>query len=468
MAKKKRKARIVIQWTRLIPALMIMAAALFVFIFLIHLLFRPKAPKTVKAPEAPKVIEVPEELKTKNQDYDSIIEEDTHYILAAYYPKNVDGQILQMIQKEISAFKAVDSEGDRELYIDYTFEEHTNFRVYRFFKKSGIPGELAEEKLLEAALTGSHQILALDTVFEGDYKQQISARLRKRLWKENRKRPSFYEYTDPSSEIYQNCKLEEDGVVFTLDKEQLYLKQSGTFEEKLTYEEMAYYLREPLLHVPKRETDPHHERFIDIHKPMVALTYDDGPYNSVTSQILDLLEKYDSAATFFVVGNRVGTSYDQGCVERAVQMGCDIGNHSYSHKYELPDLSVSDMLDELGKCESAVKAVAPDYQMRFMRPTAGAINSNVTENSPYAIITWSLDTLDWSTRDKNKIYDQVKGSIQDGDIILMHDLYEESYEATALLIPELIDRYQFVSISELLEYKGDDVTMGRVYKNERE
>ena len=468
MDKKKRKARIVIQWNRLVPAVMVMAAVLFVFIYLIHLAVRPKTSEAQEEPEAPKVIEVPEELQTRNRDADSIIEEDTHYILAAYYPKNVDTQILQTIQKEISDFKEVNSEEDRHLYIDYTFEEHMNFRVYRFFKKSGIPGELAEQELLKATLTGGNQILALDTLFEGDYKEQMSARLRKRLWKENRKRPSFYEYIDPASEIFQECKLEEDGVVFTLDKEKLYLKQSGTIEEKITYQEMAYYLRDPLLSVAKSDKDLDHVRYIDIHKPMVALTYDDGPNYKVTSQILDLLEEYDSAATFFVVGCRVGNSHDQGCVERAVQMGCDIGNHTYTHQYELPDLSVSDMKDELGKCEDAVKTVAPEYQMQFMRPTAGALDDTVKENVPYAIITWSLDTLDWSTRDSSAIYDQVISSIQDGDIILMHDLYEESYEATARLIPDLRDRYQFVSVSELLEYKGDDITIGRVYKNERD
>ena len=468
MANKKRKAKIIIQWNRLIPAVMIMVAALFVFTYLIYLVLRPKTPRAPEAMEAEEVIEVPEELKTTNQDCDSTIEQDANYTIAAYYPKNVDAQILQMIKKEITAFKGESSEEDRELYIDYTFKEDTNFRVYRFFKKSGKPGELVEKELLEATLTGSHQMLAWDTIFEGNYKEQISARMRKRFWKENRDRPSFYEYTDPSSEVFEHCTFDEEGVVFTLDKGKLYLKQSGTFEEKFTYEEMAYYLKEPLLHVQKSETDPYHERYIDIHKPMVALTYDDGPYSKVTSRILDLLEQYDSTATFFVVGSRVGNSYDNGCVERAIQMGCDIGNHTFSHKYELPDLSVSDMLDELGKCDSAVQAVAPGYQMRFMRPTAGAITNSVKENVPYAIITWSLDTLDWSYQDRNKIYEQVTGSIEDGDIILMHDLYEETYEATARLIPDLIDRYQFVSVSELLEYKGDDVTIGRVYKHEKD
>lgn len=468
MAKKKRKAKIVIQWKKFIPAVTLMAAVLFVFIYLVYLIFRPKAPKDQEVVEAPKVIEVPEELKTTNQDYDSIIEQEGTYTIAAYYPKNVDGQILQMIQNEVSAFKEVNSEGDRELYIDYTAEDHKNYKVYRFFKRSGAPGELAEKELTEAILNSHNQIFTMENLFEGKYKEQISARTRKRLWKENRERPSFYEYTDPASDVYKDYRIEEDGLVFTLDKAKLYHDEKGTFEEKFTYEEMAYYLRDPLPNVPKSEEDHGHVRYIDIHKPMVALTYDDGPYDKVTSKLLDLLEEHDSAATFFVVGNRVGTSYDNGCVERAVRLGCDIGNHSYTHKYELPDLSVKDMKDELGKCEDAVRTAVPDYQMKFMRPTGGFIDGKVKENAPYAIITWSLDTMDWSYRDSAQIYNEVIGSIEDGDIILMHDLYEESYEATARLIPELIDKFQFVSVSELIEYKGDEIEKGRVYKSEKE
>ena len=468
MAKKKRKAKIVIQWKKFIPAVTIMAAAFFVFIYLICLLFRPKTPKDQRAMEASEVIEVPEELKTTNQDYDSIIEQEGNYTIAAYYPKNVDRQILQMIQTEVSAFKEESSEEDRELYIDYSAEDHGNYKTYRFYKRSGAPGELVEKDLTEAILTSRNQIFTMDTVFEGKYKEQISARTRKRLWKENRKRPSFYEYTDPDSDVFKDYRIEEDGLVFTLDKAKLYHDEKGTFEEKITYEDMAYYLKDPLPKVPKSEKDHGHERYIDIHKPMVALTYDDGPYDEVTSKLLDLLEKNDSVATFFVVGNRVGTSYDNGCVERAVRLGCDIGNHSYTHKHKLPDLSVHDMLEELGNCEDAVKQAAPEYQMRFMRPTTGAIDDRVKENAPYAIITWSLDTMDWSYRDSGQIYNEVMGSIEDGDIILMHDLYEESYEATARLIPELIDQYQFVSVSELIEYKGDEIEKGRVYKSEKD
>nr|MCR5005435.1 polysaccharide deacetylase family protein [Clostridiales bacterium] len=451
-----------------IPAVTLMAAVFFLFIYLISLLFRPKAPKEQEAVEAPKVIEIPDELKTTNQDYDSIIEQEGNYTIAAYYPKNLDAQILQVLQTEITVFKEMASEKNSELLIDYATEDHVNYKSYRFFKRSGTAGELMEQNLLEAILTSRGQIMTIETLFEGDYKKQISARMRKRLWKENRDRPSFYEYTDPGSDVYKEYRIEEDGLVFTLDKAKLYQDEKGTFEEKITYEDMAFYLRDPLPKVPKGEKDLHHERYVDIHKPMVALTYDDGPYDKVTSKLLDLFEKHDSAATFFVVGNRVGTSYDNGCVERAVRLGCDIGNHSYTHKHELPDLSVHDMLEELGNCEDAVKAVVPEYKMRFMRPTAGAIDDRVRENAPFAIITWSLDTLDWSYRDSTQIYNEVMGSIEDGDIILMHDLYEESYEATARLIPELIDKYQFVSVSELIEYKGDEIEKGRVYKSEKD
>ena len=446
MRKKKRKVRIL--WDRLILAAILMVASLIAFIYLIHLLLVPVVPLA---------------LRTDNRGYDSIIEKEKNYTIAVYYPKNIDHSIVTMIQEEVAAYKENVSGSKQVLYIDYDCKADQDFRACRFYEKSGTLKELNEKELLNATVFKNGQIVSMDLLFEDDYMKQISARLRKRLPTENRDLKTFYKNTDPSSAVYDNYRIESDGLVFTFEAADLYKEGQGTLEEKITWEEMSYFLKESVNGISKSDVDLYHERYIDVNLPMVAISYDDGPYSKVTSKLLDLLEQYDQRATFFVVGQRVGNSYDNGCVARAIEMGCEVGNHTYTHLYELPNISTELMMSELTKCEEAVKAVAPEYTMTLLRPTGGALSSNVRANSPYAIVTWSIDTNDWSVRNADEIYEHVMRYIEDGDIILMHDLYEETYEATERFLPELLHHYQFVTVKELYEYKGIEMEAGKVY-----
>ncbi len=191
---------------------------------------------------------------------------------------------------------------------------------------------------------------------------------------------------------------------------------------------------------------------------MVALTYDDGP-STHTSTILDILEEYNSVATFFVVGNRVSTY--ASTVSRAYAMGCQIGNHTYDH-VTLTKVSQSTIVSQITSTNEAVKniiGVAPTV----MRPPGGSLNSTVKSTVGMPIILWSIDTLDWKTRNATSTINAVLNYVKDGDIVLMHDLYEATANASKTIIPQLVSQgYQLVTIEEISLLRGS-MSNGSVY-----
>ena len=200
-------------------------------------------------------------------------------------------------------------------------------------------------------------------------------------------------------------------------------------------------------------------RKIDKNKKMVALTYDDGP-SIYTPRVLKTLKENNSVATFFVVGNRVPTYSDT--VKKAHDMGCEIGNHTYEHK-SLPNLSETEVKRQISKTNKEVKKAIGEKPV-IMRPTGGATNTNIKKWVGMPSIIWSVDTLDWKTRNADSTRRAVLNRVKDGDIVLMHDLYSATATASETIIPELVRRgYQLVTVSELAECRGGMKETGAYY-----
>lgn len=203
-------------------------------------------------------------------------------------------------------------------------------------------------------------------------------------------------------------------------------------------------------------------RKIDLNKPMVALTFDDGPNPSSTNRILDTLEKYNAVATFFDLASLVESHPET--VRREVKLGCEVGSHTYSH-VDLASLSTNGLQKEMNKSTKVFKKVLGHDQV-LVRAPYGSVNKLVRENMAYPLIGWDIDTLDWKSRNKNSILNEVrKEKDYDGRIILMHSIYETTADAVEEMVPELINKgYQLVTISELAKYKGYDyLKNGTVY-----
>lgn len=199
---------------------------------------------------------------------------------------------------------------------------------------------------------------------------------------------------------------------------------------------------------------------LDATKPMVALTFDDGPNPVSTPMILDVLEKYNVHATFFDLGNLMKRY--PAVVQREAQLG-EVGTHTYSHK-NLNSLSVDAINEELRLSREAFQSVL-GYEPILLRPPYGNANATVRALVDMPIIHWDVDSLDWKYRNKDLTLNEIdKYGNLDGKIILMHSIYTSTAEAVEILVPDLLDRgYQVVSVSELATYKGYTLETGTVY-----
>lgn len=190
-------------------------------------------------------------------------------------------------------------------------------------------------------------------------------------------------------------------------------------------------------------------KVIDPSKPVIALTFDDGP-SKYTADILSLLKENNAYATFFIVGNKVEAF--SSTINTMVKNGNEIGNHSYSHKW-LSRLSTNSIKEEIELTQNVLKNIA-GYTPTLIRPTYGAVNKKLRNSTNLKVILWDVDTKDWKIKSEEKIAERALNSIEDGDIVLMHDIYERSYNALKIIIPALKEKgYQFVTVSELNEIK---------------
>lgn len=201
-------------------------------------------------------------------------------------------------------------------------------------------------------------------------------------------------------------------------------------------------------------------RQVDPSRPMVALTFDDGPQPSVGNRIMDCLAQYGGRATFFMVGERVSAHADE--VRRMVAEGHEVANHSMNHKY-LQKLGAAQIQAQVTQCNDVIESVC-GVRPTIMRLPGGNYNGTVLANTHMPMIQWSIDTLDWKTRNAQSTVSAVLNHVKDGDIVLMHELYSQSGDAALTMIPELVNRgYQLVTVSELAAAKGQTLQAGKLY-----
>ena len=185
----------------------------------------------------------------------------------------------------------------------------------------------------------------------------------------------------------------------------------------------------------------------------IAFTYDDGP-SEYTADLLNTLEKNNSSATFFVIGNNIKGR--ENIIKKIYKSKSEVGSHGYSH-INFTNLDKEELNTEINSTNILFNSITND-KISLLRPPYGEYNDNVTSLN-YNIILWNIDSKDWLLKDSEKIYNNVLKNACDGCIVLMHDIYPETIEATKKLIPELKSLgYSIVSVSKLIKkkkYKSD-------------
>ena len=254
--------------------------------------------------------------------------------------------------------------------------------------------------------------------------------------------------------------LSDDGKALigwqTIDGKDYYFDSKGiaaTGEIKLGLEKCKFSESGELLSKEKTEIDPG--------KPMVALTFDDGP-GPRTSEILDQLKKYNAHATFFMLGKNVKSYPD--AVKQMLKDGNELGNHSYDHQ-QLTKIDAEAIAKEVNDTNENIKNICGSLAT-VLRPPYGAINDTVKSSVGMPMILWNVDTLDWKTRNTQSTIDEVMRNLKDGDIILMHDIHTQTVDAALQLIPKLEEEgYQLVTVSEMAAAKNKTLEYGTAYSD---
>ena len=194
-------------------------------------------------------------------------------------------------------------------------------------------------------------------------------------------------------------------------------------------------------------------------RPMIALTFDDGP-GEYTEELINCLVENNAKATFFMLGQNV-EAYPEIAKELS-DAGMELGNHSYSHP-DLVTIGAEAAAQQVSNTDAALKA-ATGFEATVMRPPGGSFNDSVKAAIAHPLIICSIDTRDWATKSEDQTYQVVMDNAQDGSVVLMHDIHEWSVKAAIRMIPDLIAKgFKLVTVSELAEAKGKTLQSGNAY-----
>jgi peptidoglycan-N-acetylglucosamine deacetylase len=205
-------------------------------------------------------------------------------------------------------------------------------------------------------------------------------------------------------------------------------------------------------------------------KPIVSLTFDDGPDPVYTPKVLDLLKNYDAHATFFMVGE--GAECYPDIVKQVARDGHAIGNHSWNH-LAFPTIPAVDRWKQIRQCQQALKP----YGLPLFRPPYGLNNNRSNIGAflqGYKVIGWSLDSNDWYETDPTLIVDNLANAITPGSIILLHDrIFERRGDINGPVLTQktVYDRepmlYALAGLLERLNGKTQFVTIPVLLLNGR-
>lgn len=208
---------------------------------------------------------------------------------------------------------------------------------------------------------------------------------------------------------------------------------------------------------PTEVAEPNQAEEVDnTDKKLVALTFDDGPNNQTTTEILDILEEHDVVASFFLIGKNV-TEATKPVIERQLELGCEIANHSWSHN-AMNNMKAEEIKDQIQKTNDII------YEMvgvtpAFFRPPYILVSPEMHENIDLPFIS-GINCLDWEvTVSAKERTEGVLSKVKDGDIVLLHDFNGNKNTVDAL--PDIIqglkdDGFVMVTVSQLFELKGVD------------
>lgn len=375
-----------------------------------------------------------------------IIQDDYKFILS--YPliknKKIDLKINNFVEENKKIYNQ-NSDNIKSMIVNYEIQEYKNITFVELNSFIYYEDDYVENNEIISFKTDTKEILKLKDIFNTPY--YISKLTTKTI---NQDKQQINEEN--------NFILSKSGLVIKYN----YLNKIK--EYKINYDEIETYLKEeykmddiviPVLTPTKRNLNKYKN------KKLIALTFDDGPSNN-TKYFIKELQKRDALVTFFVVGNRVKKYED--VLKEAYLLGNQIGSHTYSHK-NLLYLNEEEITKEIEKTNEAIYNVI-GTKPTIIRVPYGNINKKIRSISNMNHILWNVDTLDWKYKNSNRVYKEIIKYAEDGNIILLHDIFKTSVNGVLKAIDELKKQgYEFVTIDEMVYLKNIKLDKSKTYFN---
>lgn len=397
--------------------------------------------------------------KSYSNNVVTIIEHDQNTLIGINYPitnqKKLDKIIKKDIEKQHRSFKKnnqsnYSSHQKSELNIDYSFQKIANYynistNTYLSNSKQALTKNYIKTYVYD--LKKKKLLTLKDILPEGDL--YYLTKYTKNFLIKNSTLPKNIIYT----KIKQNYNTYQN---FTFDQDYLYLYfDSHTFTYNNFQIKIPLENLNPIIDIDQKAINTINTKIkvptkiLDPSKKFIALTFDDGP-SIYTKDILKILKKYHSNATFFVLGNKVEIYQDT--IRQSIQDGNEIGNHSYSHKW-LIKLNEEELNEQISKTQNIIKNTT-GYTPKLLRPTYGSVNQKIKELKNFQIVLWNVDTLDWKYKNIDRIVSRATQHAKDGNIILMHDIHQRTVKALEKIIPILQKQgFELITVSEMEEIK---------------
>lgn len=185
--------------------------------------------------------------------------------------------------------------------------------------------------------------------------------------------------------------------------------------------------------------------------PLAAITFDDGPRQETTGRLVEGLAVREVPATFFMVGERM--EGNEALIRRMAQAGHQIGIHTYSH-VRLTDLDREQYDREIGACRRKLTQILGEGDY-WLRPPYGICDRRIQGWADGPLVIWSVDPEDWKTHSREQVVRSVLRCVKDGDIILLHDIYNSSVDAALDIVDGLLERgFCLVTVEQLTAQRG--------------
>lgn len=382
------------------------------------------------------------------------IEQEENVKIAINYPithiKKIDNLIDNYINKTYSSFKTEFEnklENQAELNIDYTYNNLTRYisiSITAFISTNNLAHPISEVYTINYDKQ-TNKLIKLGDIIKTEQlkkliptiKQDLINKYKECLLIEQLDAKITEQLTD-----YNLFTINNDNINLLFNPYEISSGNCNILSTSIPFKTEAKKVVNPINIIPEIKD-------ISLDKPTIALTFDDGP-SKYTNKILKLLKDNNAVGTFFVIGNKVETYQDT--ILEMYKNGNEIGNHSYNHKW-LTRLTEEEFNEQITKTGDIIKQIT-GFTPKLLRPTYGSINKKIRSMSPLEITMWTVDTRDWSNTNYQKIAEKALKEIKDGDIVLMHDIYERSYKALEIILSKLKKQgYQFVTVSELNKIK---------------